>query len=152
MRLALVLAALLLAACGKFDDGTKGPPPVPVDGDWRSYGEMNDFDVYVEIGHLVQDDNYTYVWMRQNFKAPQRDETEQADYSIRYARIALACEAQRMAETAAELHESDGSLVARYDIPGYQWEFTTPETNTFGSDFMRQVCLIAGRDQQQEKK
>ncbi|WP_148714152.1 surface-adhesin E family protein [Chitinolyticbacter meiyuanensis] len=154
MKTALVLACLLaLSACGdKFETGTRGPEPVPYKGEWRNYGEMPDFDVWVDVDSISHNDRfapdqYTYVWMRQNFKRDQVDGVSKGTYRIKYARVAIDCKSGRMAETAAELRDENDGDVARYDVPGYQWEFSTPQTDSYGADFVRQVCkIMASKD------
>lgn len=86
LRLTLILtAALCLGACGKYDDGTRGPDPVPKDAQWRSYGDMPDFEVLADIDSITHnvrdaDDEYTYVWMLQHFKQDQIDGVSKGKY------------------------------------------------------------------------
>ncbi|MDR3425911.1 surface-adhesin E family protein [Silvimonas sp.] len=148
---------VMLAACGKFDDGTTGPQPVPTHGDWRSYGEMEDFEVLADIKSISHnerdaDSQYTYVWMLQHFKQTQVDGTSKGEYRKKYMRQAIHCPSGRMAGIAVELRTEDDEIVARYDVPGYQWEFETPAPDTYGSDFVRQVCLIEKHQDQQAEK
>ncbi|GGP27782.1 surface-adhesin E family protein [Silvimonas amylolytica] len=153
---ALLLIALAVTACGKFDDGTHGPQPVPREGDWRSYGDMADFEVLADIksiGHHERDadTNYTYVWMLQHFKNNQVDGTSKGVYRKKYMRQAIDCPSGRMAGVAVELRSEDDEIVARYDVPGYQWEFETPAPDTYGSDFVKQVCQIMKHEDDQAK-
>ncbi|GAA5784177.1 hypothetical protein GCM10007860_13080 [Chitiniphilus shinanonensis] len=158
MKTVLVLAlALSLGACKKYEEGTRGPEPVPFKGEWRSYGEMPDFEVFVDVKSISHNDRagsdlYTYVWMRQEFREPQVDGVSKGVFNRKYARLAIECKSGRMAEVAAELRDENDGDIARYDVPGYQWEFQTPEPNTFGSDFVRQVCqIMAAKDAQKDK-
>ncbi|GAB7129049.1 hypothetical protein JCM19000A_35570 [Silvimonas sp. JCM 19000] len=148
LRLTLILtAALCLGACGKYDDGTRGPDPVPKDAQWRSYGDMPDFEVLADIDSITHnvrdaDDEYTYVWMLQHFKQDQIDGVSKGKYRKKYMRQAIHCPSGRMAGTAVEMRDEEDVQVARYDVPGYQWEFETPSPDTYGADFVRQVCKI----------
>ncbi|UXY15169.1 hypothetical protein N8I74_17935 [Chitiniphilus purpureus] len=153
MKAALVLSCLTaLTACGKFEDDVRGPVPVPYKGEWRNYGQMPDFDIWVDVASITHNDRhasdrYTYVWMRQDFKADQVDGPTKEVYRIKYARVAIDCPSGRLAKIAAELRDADDAKVARYDVPGYQWEFETPQPNSYGADFVRQVCkIMAGKD------
>lgn len=155
--LCVVAFAPVLAACGKFDDGTKGPDPVPQHAQWRSYGDMQDFEVLADVDPISHnardaDDKYTYVWMLQHFKTDQIDGTSKGKYRRKYMRQAIHCPSGRMAGTAVEMRDEEDVQVARYDVPGYQWEFETPAPDTYGADFVRQVCkIMAQKDQQAEK-
>ncbi|HSC79624.1 MAG TPA: surface-adhesin E family protein [Chitinolyticbacter sp.] len=154
MKAALAFGlVLVLAACGdKYESGTRGPEPVPYKGDWRNYGEMPDFSVWVDVKSITHNDHfapdkYTYVWMRQDFKHDQVDGVSKGVYRRKYARLVIECKSGRMAETAAELRDENDGDVARYDVPGYQWEFADPQPDSYGADFVRQVCkIMASKD------
>lgn len=152
--LILLLPVMLVAACdGKlgYEQGRKAEP-VPLKGEWRRYGTMPDFDVLVNVDAISRNDRYTqdkyvYVWMLQSFRSAQIDGVSKGKYRKKYTRQAIECKSGRMASTSAVLTDENDAEVARYDIPGYQWEFSTPPENTYGADFMRQVCKInAGKE------
>lgn len=148
---------LLLAACGDFEDGTRGPQPVPGSGaDWRNYGEPDGMKVDVDVGSISHSDRagstaYTYVWMRQTFAEDQIDGESKGRYRIKYARQAIDCPSGRMAGIAVSLRTAGDDEIARYDVPGYQWEFAAPEPDSYGADFVRQVCkMMADKAQNKE--
>ena len=161
MKLLVATLCVALAACGKFDDKLEGPSPVPEkDADWRNYGTMPDFSVWVDVNsvtHLTLHDkgapNFTYVWMWQRFNDDQIDGQSKGKYRDKYTRQAIDCPSGRMAGTAVELRDPDGNTVARYDVPGYQWEFSDQPANTYGADFVRQVCkIMAEKDAKQKSE
>ncbi|SMC26835.1 hypothetical protein SAMN02745857_02607 [Andreprevotia lacus DSM 23236] len=157
--LAVLLVCLLLVACGKFDDKLDGPSPVPEkNAEWRKYGTMPDFEMWVDaesVSHNADEDKgspkYTYVWMWQKFKADQVDGQSKGKYRNKYTRQAIDCPSGRMAGIAVELRDEDGVEVARYDVPGYQWEFADQPADSYGGDFVRQVCKIM-TDKEAKKK
>lgn len=150
MRTLLLLMLLpLLAACGDKIGYESGKPadPTPKKGEWRRYGTMPDFDVLVNMDSISRnsafpDDKYVYVWMVQNFNADQVDGVSKAKYRKKYMRQAIECQSGRMAGVAVEMTDENDAVVVRYDVPGYQWEFSSPAENTYGADFMRQICKI----------
>jgi hypothetical protein len=142
-----LLLMTLLSGCGKFDDEVYGPIEIPKEGDWRSYGTMADYEMLVDVKSITHDDDYapskyTYVWLRQKFNRDQTDETTQEKYRSKYSRYAIDCPSKKMAGTLSDLRDVENQQVARYNIPGYQWEFDQPPENSFGGDFVRQVCKI----------
>lgn len=147
--LILLLPVMLVAACdGKlgYEQGRPGDPP-PLKGEWRRYGTMPDFDVLVNVDAISRDDRYAkdkyvYVWMLQSFRTVQIDGVSKGKYRKKYTRQAIECKSGRMAATTAVLTDENNAEVARYDVPGYQWEFSTPAPNTYGADYLRQVCKI----------
>ncbi len=145
----LVLATLLLSACGKkMDDGMKGPAPIPFKNtDWRLYGTMPEFETWVDANSVKREaqyaeSNYTFVWLVQRYKEDQIDSDTKRKYRYKYARSAIHCESARMAGVAVSLTDSEDNEVSRYDVPGFQWEFTDAAKDSYGADFMRQVCKI----------
>ncbi|KAF0814588.1 hypothetical protein IGB42_00642 [Andreprevotia sp. IGB-42] len=150
MRALLLALGLLLAACGKYDDKLDGPAPVPEKkAEWRQYGTMPDFEMWVDsasVTHEAEEDKgsarYTYVWMWQKFKTDQIDGQSKGKYRNKYTRQAIDCPSGRMAGIAVELRDEDGVEVARYDVPGFQWEFADQAADSYGADFVRQVCKI----------
>ncbi|WP_035055915.1 hypothetical protein [Andreprevotia chitinilytica] len=149
--LASLVLTLLLVACGdKYDANLAGPDPVPAKhADWRSYGDMADFEMLVDVNSITHEDEadkgspkYTYVWMWQKFKQDEIDGQSKGKYRNKYTRQAIDCPSGRMAGIAVELRDADDLKVARYDVPGYQWEFADQEPNSYGADFVRQVCKI----------
>lgn len=157
--LVLILAVLGLAACdGKlgYEQGKPGDPP-PLKGEWRRYGTMADFDVLVNVSAISRDDRYAkdkyvYVWMVQSFRQTQIDGVSKGKYRKKYTRQAIECQSRRMAATTAVLTDENDAEVARYDVPGYQWEFSSPPANTYGADFVNQVCKIEADKRAANKK
>ncbi|WP_028454525.1 hypothetical protein [Chitinilyticum litopenaei] len=172
MRAALLLIpALLLAACGKFDDELEGPVPVPgTKADWRVYGNKPDHDILVDVNSISHYDDYaepkyTYVWMWQRYKADTVEPTPVpqsemdglyhagAEYRDKYSRQAIDCESGKMALIAVETRDKDDDLVERFDVPGYQWEFEQPAPGSYGEDYVRQICkLMAEKDAKKDKE
>lgn len=166
LRLALLMTvAALLAACSKFDSGLSGPEPVPgTKAQWRTFGVKPDYEFLVDvgsIGHYYESgpDGYTYVWVLQKFKTDQEDEREHALYRDKYALMAIDCPSGRMAGIAVELRNAEDRLVARYDVPGYQWQFETPVdekepgVETYGQNFVSQICkIMAEKDAKKDKE
>lgn len=149
LRCSLLSAVLLLSACDKkFNEGMKGPVAVPyANADWRSYGKTADFEMLVDANSVQHDPqysevNYTFVWMLQRFNTDQNDEVGKGQYRLKYTRSAIHCDSGRMAGVAVALHDSEDEELARYDVPGFQWEFTDPAKDSYGADFIRQVCKI----------
>ena len=153
--LALITSLLLLSACKDvgFYEGMDGPSPVPYKkADWRSFGKKADFEMRVDVNSIqheaqYSDSNYAFVWMQQRFNDEQIDGVSKGKYQLKYTRSAIHCESTRMAQIAVALHDLDDNEVARYDVPGFQWEFAEPAKDSYGSDFVRQVCqLMAEKD------
>ncbi|WP_410500094.1 hypothetical protein [Chitinibacter sp. S2-10] len=149
----LAISLLMLTGCDKFEDEAKGPEPVPQeDALWRSYGKMPDFETLVDINSIKHDagyaeQNYTFVWMVQRFKDDQIDGTSKAKYRNKYLRHAIDCPSGRMAGISVSMNDSDDIEVARYEVPGFQWEFGKPQPGTFGDDYVKQICkIMAGKD------
>lgn len=145
----LVLVTLLLSACGKkMDDGMKGPASIPFKNtDWRLYGTMPEFETWVDANSVKHEadyaeSNYTFVWMVQRYKEDQIDGDSKGKYRLKYVRSAIHCPSARMAGVAVSLNDSEDNEVARYDVPGFQWEFTDAAKDSYGADFIRQVCQI----------
>ncbi|BCL77245.1 hypothetical protein JHS3_29810 [Jeongeupia sp. HS-3] len=154
---AALCLSVLLAACDDYEAGTRGPQPVPGEmADWRNYGKLNDVRVDVDVNSISHRDRagssaYTYVWMRQTFDTDQIDGASKGKYRVKFARQAIDCPSGRMAGTAVELQDENGAEIARYDVPGYQWEFTAAEPDSYGADFVRQVCkMMADKAQNKE--
>lgn len=152
---ASIIGALVLPliACSKFEDGTEGPEPVPYKKtDWRSYGKMPEFETLVDVNSIKHDDgyseqNYTFVWMVQRFNEDQIDGTSKGKYRNKYTRQVIDCPSGKMAGVAVSMNDADDEEVARYDVPGFQWEFTKPQAGTFGEDFVNQICkMMAAKD------
>jgi hypothetical protein len=143
-----VIAVLLLSACKKMDDGLKGPAPIPFKNtDWRLYGTLPEFETWVDANSVQHEKeyaeaNYTFVWMVQRYFEDQIDPETKAKYRLKYARSAIHCELGRMAGVAVSLQNSEDKEIARHDVPTFMWEFTTPEKDSYGADFIRQVCQI----------
>jgi hypothetical protein len=143
-----LIAALCLSACKKMDDGMKGPAPIPFKNtDWRLYGTMPEFETWVDANSVkhekqYEESNYTFVWMVQRYFNEQLDPETNQKYRLKYARSAIHCESGRMAGVAVSLQDSEDKEVARHDVPGFMWEFTTPEKDSYGADFVRQICQI----------
>nr|WP_314901297.1 hypothetical protein [uncultured Deefgea sp.] len=143
-----VMAVLLLSACKKMDDGLEGPAPIPFKNtDWRLYGTMPEFETWVDANSVKHEKqfaeaNYTFVWMVQRYFADQTDPETKAKYRLKYARSAIHCELGRMAGVAVSMQNSEDKEIARHDVPAFMWEFTTPEKNSYGADFVRQICQI----------
>ena len=158
MRKFLILLLPLVAACdGKlgYEQG-RAADPVPLKGEWRRYGTMPEFDVLVNVDAISRNDRYAkdkyvYVWMLQSFRTVQIDGVSKGKYSKKYTRQAIECKSGRMAPTSAVLTDENDAEVARYDVPGYQWEFSTPAANTYGADFLRQVCKINAEKEAAQK-
>lgn len=155
----LLLALLVLTACGEKLGYESGKPadPAPKKGEWRRYGTMPDFDVLVNLDSItrnseIPDDKYVYVWMVQNFREDQIDGVSKVKYRKKYMRHAIECKSGRMAGIAVEMTDENDALAVRYDVPGYQWEFASPQENTYGADFMRQVCKIEADNAAANKK
>lgn len=155
----LLLALLVLTACGEKLGYESGKPadPAPKKGEWRRYGRMPDFDVLVNVDSITRnsefpDDKYVYVWMVQDFNAEQIDGVSKGKFRKKFTRQAIDCKSGRMAGVAVEMTDENNALVARYDVPGYQWEFSSPPENTFGADFVRQVCKIEADKSAANKK
>ena len=151
-----LLLITLLTGCGKFDDQVYGPLEIPKEGDWRSYGTMADYEMLVDVKSITHDDDYaptkyTYVWLLQKFNQDQTDEITKEKYLLKYSRHAIHCPSGKMAGTLSDLRDVDNHQVARYDIPGYQWEFDQPAPNSFGADFVRQVCKIMAEKEAKAK-
>ena len=85
---------------------------------------------------------YTYVWMVQDFREDQIDGVSKGKYRKKYTRQAMDCPSGRMAGASVELTDENDGGVARYDLPGYQWDWETPAPNTFGADFIQQICKL----------
>ncbi|QLG89608.1 hypothetical protein HQ393_15880 [Chitinibacter bivalviorum] len=152
-RLLIGLLLFPLVGCGKFDDGMKGPPPVPYKNvDWRSYGKMPEFETLVDVNSIKHEkdyakQNYTFVWMVQRFNEDQIDGTSKGKYRYKYSRMVIDCPSGKMAGTAVSMNDKDDEEVARYDVPGFEWEFSQPEPGTFGQDFVNQICkMMAAKD------
>lgn len=148
-KFCMLLVVLALTACGEKIGYESGKPadPAPKKGEWRRYGSMPDFDVLVNIDSITRnsefpDDKYVYVWMVQNFNAEQIDGVSKGKYRKKYMRQAIDCKTGRMAGISVEMSDENDAVMARYDVPGYQWEFSSPPENTYGADFVRQVCKI----------
>lgn len=143
-----VIAVLLLGACKKMDDGLQGPAPIPFSNtDWRLYGTMPEFETWVDANSVKHEKefaevNYTFVWMVQRYKEDQIDSDSKGKYRLKYVRSAIHCDSGRMAGVSVSLNDDEDNEVARYDVPGFQWEFTGPDEETYGADFVRQVCQI----------
>ena len=160
MRKILILCVLLaLAACdGKIGyEVGKPADPAPKKGDWRRYGQMPDFDVLVNLDTISRNsefpsDQYVYVWMVQNFREDQIDGVSKGKFRKKFTRQAIDCKSRRMAAISAEMTDENDAEVARYDVPGYQWEFETPPADTYGADFVRQVCKIEADKSAANKK
>lgn len=151
-----LLFITLLTGCGKFEDEVYGPLEIPKAGDWRSYGMMADYEMLVDVKSITHDDDYaptkyTYVWLLQKFNQDQTDEITKEKYRLKYARHAIHCPSGKMAGVLSDLRDVDNHQVARYDIPGYQWEFDQPAPNSFGADFVRQVCKIMAEKEAKAK-
>ncbi|WP_373974311.1 hypothetical protein NT239_11760 [Chitinibacter sp. SCUT-21] len=149
----LSVLILPLVGCGKFEDGMEGPEPVPFKNtDWRSYGVMPEFETLVDINSIKHDEgyaeqNYTFVWMVQRFKEDQIDGTSKGKYRNKYTRQVIDCPSGKMAGVAVSMNDENDDEVARYDVPGFQWEFSKPEAGTFGEDFVNQICkMMAAKD------
>ncbi|MGL4996949.1 MAG: hypothetical protein ACRC6G_12360 [Deefgea sp.] len=131
-----------------MDDDAKGPAPIPFNNtDWRLYGTMPEFETWVDANSVKHEKefaeaNYTFVWMVQRYNEDQIDPETQGKYRLKYARSAIYCELGRMAGVAVSLQDSEDNEVARHDVPAFMWEFTTPEKDSYGADFVRQVCQI----------
>lgn len=145
----LLPVLLLLVACGDKIGYEKGKPaePAPKQGEWRRYGTMPDFDVLVNLDSITRnsefpDDKYVYVWMVQRFREDQIDGVSKGKYRKKYMRHAIECVSGRMAGIAVEMTDENDALAVRYDVPGYQWEFASPQDDTYGADFVRQICKI----------
>jgi hypothetical protein len=159
MRYLLILLTLLiLSACDKVGY-EQGEPvePAPKQGDWRRYGTLQDFEVWVNMDTITHNDRYAsdkyvYVWMVQRFIADQMDGVSKGKYRKKYMRQAIDCKTARMAGVAVELTDENDALVARYDVPGYQWEFTSPAEDSYGADFVRQICKIEADKSAADKK
>jgi hypothetical protein len=152
-RLLLGLLVLPLIGCGKFEDDAKPPEPVPLaKADWRSYGKMPEFETLVDVNSIKHDpgyseQNYTFVWMVQRFNEDQIDGTSKGKYRNKYSRQAIDCPSGKMAGVAVSMNDADDAEVARYDVPGFQWEFGKPADGSFGADFVAQVCkMMATKD------
>lgn len=162
MRKILLLAAVLslgLSACGEKIGYEQGKPadPAPKKGEWRRYGTMPDFDVMVNMDSISRNsefpsDKYVYVWMVQSFHTEQLDSVSKGKYRKKFTRQAIECVSNRMAAISAELTDENDALIARYDVPGYQWEFSSPQENTYGADFVRQICKIEADKNAANKK
>ena len=153
-RAALLIAMLMLAACGKMGgsymntDDAAVPEPIPdeKEADWRLYGEQPGLKIEVSwesIGHddSFGSDEYVYVWVRRSFDKNQ--ESKDGDvYRREYSRFALDCAKSEMASIAIELHDSDDDEVSRKDVPGFQWVFDPVTQQTYMQDFFTQVCKI----------
>lgn len=156
--LILLLPLFLLACEGKLGyESGKPAKPAPKQGDWRRYGTMPDFDVLVNRDSITRNsefpnDKYVYVWMVQNFREDQIDGVSKGKYRKKFTRQAIDCKSGRMAAISAELTDENDAEVARYDVPGYQWEFATPPENTYGADFVRQICKIEADKNAANKK
>ncbi|WP_273429794.1 surface-adhesin E family protein [Chitinibacter tainanensis] len=153
-RLLLGVLVVTVAACGKYEDKVSGPVPVPDQkADWRSYGKMPDFETLVDVNSIQHDagyaeQNYTFVWMVQRFNEDQIDGTSKGKYRYKYTRQAIDCPSGKMAGVAVSMNDADDLEVARYDVPGFQWEFAPQQPGTFGADFVAQVCkMMAEKDQ-----
>ncbi|MBY0446128.1 MAG: hypothetical protein K2Q15_13060 [Burkholderiales bacterium] len=151
-----LLLITLLAGCGKFEDEVYGPLEVPKEGDWRSYGTMADYEMLVDVKSITHDDDYaptkyTYVWLQQKFNEDQTDEITKKKYRLKYSRHAIDCPSKKMAGVLSDLRDTENEQVARYDIPGFQWEFDEPPANSFGGDFVRQVCKIMAEKEAKAK-
>lgn len=145
----LVIAALFVSGCGKkMDDGMKGPAPIPFKNtDWRLYGTMPEFETWVDANSVkhekqYEEANYTFVWLVQRYKEDQLDPETKGKYRLKYARSAIHCESGRMAGVSVSYQDNEDNEVARHDVPGFMWEFTTPEKDSYGADFVRQICQI----------
>lgn len=156
MRISGILLILLaLAACdGKigYEQGEKAVP-APKQGDWRRYGQMPDFDMLVNMSTISYNDKYAsdkyvYVWMVQSFRVDQIDGVSKGKFRKKFMRQAIDCKSGRMAGTTVEMTDENDAEVARYDVPGYQWEFESPAAGSYGEDFVRQVCKIAEENTQ----
>ncbi|MBE9609074.1 hypothetical protein [Chitinilyticum piscinae] len=172
MRAALLLIpALLLAGCGKFDDGLEGPAPVPgTKADWRVYGNKPDHDILVDVNSISHyddyaSDSYVYSWMWQKYKADRVDPKPEAgsedyglyyskaEYRDKYSRQAIDCQSGKMALIAVETRDKDDDLVERFDVPGYQWDFQQPVPGSYGEDYVRQICkIMAEKDAKKDKE
>lgn len=154
-RIAVLLLALSLAACGKAGGsyldtkGAKKPAPVPdaKEGDWRLYGQQPDFETKVSwasIGHHDEfgSSDYVYVWVQRAFKKDQTNK-EGDEYRTEYSRFALDCAKSEMASIAIEFRDKDDDKVSRNDMAGYQWEFDPVTKQAYMQDFFNQVCKIA---------
>ena len=150
----LLLPVFLLGGCDK-DEGTslgylqqgRKADPVPLKGEWRRYGQMPDFDMLVNVDSISRndrttEDKYVYVWMLQRFRQMQIDGVSKGKYIKKYSRHAIECKSGRMASTVAVMTDENDAEMARYEVPGYQWDFSSPPENTYGADFMRQVCKL----------
>ncbi|MDR3411247.1 MAG: hypothetical protein P4L87_09935 [Formivibrio sp.] len=158
-KLWMLLVVLALTGCGQKIGYEQGKPavPAPKTGEWRRYGTMPDFDVLVNIDSIsgnaeFPDDRNVYVWMVQVFYADQIDGVSKGKFRKKYTRQAIDCKTGRMAGIAVEMTDENDAEVARYDVPGYQWEYTSPPENTYGADFVRQVCKIEADKRAANKK
>ena len=158
-KILLLLLVLSVTACGEkigYEQGKPSDPP-PFKGEWRRYGTMPDFEVLVNIDSITRNsefpsDQYVYVWMVQNFSTEQVDGVSKGKYRKKYMRQAIDCKSGRFAGVAVEMTDENNAQVARYDVPGYQWEFSSPPENTYGADFVRQVCKIEADKSAANKK
>lgn len=152
----IILLGLLggsLTACNKYEDIAEGPEPVPYKKtDWRSYGKMPEFETLVDVNSIKHDEgfaeqNYTFVWMVQRFNEDQIDGTSKGKYRNKYTRQVIDCPSGKMAGVSVSMNDENDDEVARYDVPGFQWEFAKPEPGTFGEDFVNQICkMMAAKD------
>lgn len=150
MRIIGCLSLLLvLAACDGKVGYEQGEPavPAPKKGEWRRYGQMPDFDMLVNIDSISHNDKYAsdkylYVWMVQSFREDQIDGVSKAKFRKKFMRQAIDCASGRFAGISVEMTDENDAEVARYDVPGYQWEFNSPAPGSYGEDFVRQVCQI----------
>lgn len=169
---AALLGLALLAGCGKFEDDASvdAPEPLPEKPEWRVYGEMPDFTFYADVNSINRENAYAhddnvYVWIKQAFKTEQvyvvsdegkvkgrKAQRSEYAYHTRYARMAIDCKAGAMAGTAVALHDKEGEEVERWDIPGYSWEFEPPTPNTYGGDFIRQICQLEAKAHSSDAK
>ena len=153
-----VIAVLLLSACKKMDDGLQGPAPIPfTNTDWRLYGTLPEFETWVDANSVkhekqYEEANYTFVWMVQRYFEDQIDPETKSKYRLKYARSAIHCELGRMAGLAVSLQNSEDKEIARHDVPTFMWEFTTPEKDSYGADFIRQICQIMAEKDTANKK
>jgi len=155
----ILLLTLLLAACEGKLGYEQGEPaaPVPLKGEWRRYGVMADFEVRVNIDSIVKEGPkngtaYTYVWMLQDFNEDQVDGVSKGKFRKKYTRQAIDCPSARMAGVEVALHDENDAEVARYAMAGYQRDWESPAPNTFGADFVKQICkLMAEKNGRDEK-
>ncbi len=154
----LVLAVLLMSGCKKMDDGAKGPAPIPFKNtDWRLYGTLPEFETWVDANSVKHEKeyaeaNYTFVWLVQRFSEDQLDPESKAKYRLKYTRSAIHCELGRMAGVAVSYQDSEDNEMARHDVPSFMWEFSTPEKDSYGADFVRQICQIMAEKESASKK